>query len=99
VGVPHTIRHLPEVRNLQQLKCRLPESAGTDGALRPLETLLDTSQVARRLGVAQITLRKWRLTGCGPRFVRCGRSIRYRTADIEQWVSRRTVASTSEVTQ
>jgi predicted DNA-binding transcriptional regulator AlpA len=62
-----------------------------------LETLLTTPEVAGQLGVAEITLRKWRIAGTGPRFIRCGANIRYRGADIEAWVSSRTVASTSEV--
>ena len=61
-----------------------------------METLLNTPEVARRLGVAEITLRKWRIAGNGPRYVRCGANVRYRAADIESWVSSRTVGSTSE---
>jgi len=61
-----------------------------------VENLLTTPEVALRLGVAEITLRKWRVYGTGPRFVRCGANVRYRTADIESWVFSRTVGSTSE---
>jgi len=61
-----------------------------------LETLLSTSDVARRLGVAEVTLRKWRIYGTGPRFVRCGANVRYRSADVEIWMASRTVGSTSE---
>lgn len=60
-----------------------------------MSTLLNTAELAQRLGVAQITLRKWRLTGAGPVFVRCGRNIRYRLADVDAWVASRTVSSTS----
>jgi predicted DNA-binding transcriptional regulator AlpA len=60
--------------------------------------LLSTPDVAARLGVAEITLRKWRIEGFGPRFIRCGSNIRYRVADIEKWLDERTVASTSEHT-
>ena len=66
------------------------------GARKHLETLLTTPEVAGRLGVAEITLRKWRIYGTGPRFIRCGANVRYRAADIESWVSSRTVGSTSE---
>jgi predicted DNA-binding transcriptional regulator AlpA len=62
-------------------------------------TLLDTDQLAARLGVAAITVRKWRLRGgdAGPPWVKCGpRSVRYRLEDVDAWVARRTVASTSE---
>lgn len=66
------------------------------GTRRNLEALLTTPEVAGRLGVAEITLRKWRIYGTGPRFIRCGANICYRAADIESWVSSRTVGSTSE---
>ena len=46
--------------------------------------------------MAEITVRKWRIRGNGPRFIRCGGNVRYRAADIEAWVSSRTVSSTSE---
>lgn len=52
--------------------------------------------VARRLGVAEVTLRKWRIYGAGPRFVRCGANVRYREVDLESWLALRTVGSTSE---
>ena len=58
--------------------------------------LLDTTQLAKAYGLAEVTLRKWRIAGTGPRFVRLGRCVRYRIADIESWVSSRTVGSTSE---
>lgn len=58
--------------------------------------LLTTPEVADLLQVAEITLRKWRLSGAGPRFVRCGANVRYRRDDIDQWIAERTVASTSE---
>lgn len=67
------------------------------GTRRNVETLLTTPEVAGRLRVAEITLRKWRIHGTGPRFIRCGANVRYRAADIESWVSSRTVGSTSEV--
>lgn len=66
------------------------------GTRRNVEALLTTPEVAGRLGVAEITLRKWRIHGTGPRFIRCGANIRYRASDLESWVSSRTVGSTSE---
>jgi excisionase family DNA binding protein len=61
-----------------------------------MEPLLTTPEVAQRLGLAEITVRKWRIKGTGPRFIRCGANIRYRPADIEAWVSSRAANSTSE---
>ena len=58
--------------------------------------LLTTPEAANLLGAAPITLCKWRVYGGGPSFVRCGRSVRYRVADLEDWAASRTVNSTSE---
>ena len=60
------------------------------------QSLMTTPEVADLLQVAEITLRKWRLNGAGPRFVRCGSNIRYCRDDIDQWIADRTVASTSQ---
>ena len=57
--------------------------------------LLKTDQVAKHLNLKPITLRKWRLIGRGPKFIRCGSSIRYHPEQIAQWIERSTVVSTS----
>jgi excisionase family DNA binding protein len=59
-------------------------------------TLLTQRQAAAVLGLSERTLERMRVAGNGPRFVRMGRSIRYRPADIESWVAGRVVSSTSE---
>ena len=55
--------------------------------------LHDTPTVARLLGLSEITLRKWRMQDRreGPAWIKCGKSVRYREADIEAWLERRTV--------
>lgn len=58
--------------------------------------LLTTEEVADLIKIAEVTLRKWRLNGLGPRFTRCGASIRYSRTDLDAWILSRTVASTSE---
>lgn len=45
---------------------------------------------AKRLGLAQVTLRLWRRRGTGPRYARLGRVIRYRVSDLEAFVAART---------
>jgi hypothetical protein len=57
--------------------------------------LLTTSEVANLLKLAEITLRKWRLKGAGPHFVRCGSSIRYHPRQLADWVDQQTASSTS----
>ena len=52
-------------------------------AQRPLEQLLKPSEAAVFLGVHSNTLRSWRATGTGPRYVQhSGRTIRYRISDL-----------------
>jgi excisionase family DNA binding protein len=59
--------------------------------------LLDQREAARRLRLSERTLERLRLTGGGPQYIKCGRSVRYREADLEAWCAARVVGSTSEV--
>ena len=59
------------------------------------DALLDTHQAARMLSLSAGTLRKWRLTGRGPAFVRLGRAVKYRHSALESFVARRTFTSTA----
>ena len=47
-------------------------------------TLTDV-QVAERLGVSRFTVRSWRLKGVGPRFLKMGRAVRYRSHDLDEY--------------
>lgn len=58
--------------------------------------LLNEAQAAQTLNVTISALRSWRLRGGGPVFVKAGRLVRYRPADLEVWVKDRCFASTSE---
>jgi len=58
--------------------------------------LMDGHEAARRLSMGESTLRKLRLLGTGPRFVKLGRMVRYRPADLDEWASQRVRNSTSE---
>ena len=52
-------------------------------ATRTMEQLLKPSEAAVFLGVHSNTLRSWRATGTGPRYVQhSGRTIRYRISDL-----------------
>ena len=57
---------------------------------------LDTHEAAARIGLSSSTLRKLRLRGEGPAFLKLGRAVRYREIDIDAWVSARVKRSTSE---
>lgn len=60
------------------------------------DELLTVAEAARWAKVSESYLNKARLTGDGPRFVRLGRSIRYRQSDLEAWVQASAADSTSE---
>lgn len=47
------------------------------------ERVLSDTEVAERLGVSPFTVRAWRRKGQGPRFVKFGRAVRYRSEDVE----------------
>lgn len=57
---------------------------------------LNTGGAAAYLGLSESTLEKARVYGNGPRYVKLGRAVRYRAADLEAWLASRTVTSTSE---
>ena len=52
---------------------------------RPAKGTLTDLEVAARLGVSRFTVRSWRLKGCGPRFLKLGRAVRYRPEDVDEF--------------
>jgi len=60
---------------------------------QPRQPLLTQEETAAYLGVKSQTLATWRCTGRYPlRFIRVGKAIRYRAADVEKFLTDRTVA-------
>jgi len=51
-----------------------------------LPDLATRSEVAAYTRVAISTLARWAMEGRGPAFVRLGRAVRYRRADVIAWV-------------
>jgi predicted DNA-binding transcriptional regulator AlpA len=51
-----------------------------------MDSLLNETQVSERLQVSLACLRKWRLHGRGPQYVKVGPLVRYRPEAVEQWV-------------
>ncbi|KAB1072074.1 helix-turn-helix domain-containing protein [Methylobacterium soli] len=62
----------------------------------PQEPPLTRTQAAQRTGIAPATLAKLAISGGGPPMIKLGRSVRYRSSDLEQWLASRIVASTTE---
>lgn len=57
--------------------------------------VMNTIEAARYVRLGKPTLDRFRLTGEGPRFAKLGGAIRYRRADLDDWIESRLVASTS----
>lgn len=61
--------------------------------------LVTEHEAADMLCYSVRALQNWRHRGGGPRFVKVSaRSVRYRIADLLDWIDARTVAHTSETT-
>lgn len=60
------------------------------------DELLDVAEAAALLRSTANTLNGWRSQGRGPRFVRLGRSIRYRRADCLRFAERSTVCTAGD---
>ena len=58
--------------------------------------LLTQPESAEELRLSERTLERHREAGTGPKFVKLGRRIFYRRADLQAWIADRTCRSTSE---
>ncbi len=61
--------------------------ASKENVMSP-ERLLAPTEVSELLGIPTRTLTDWRYRGEGPRYLRIGRHVRYRPAEIESWLER-----------
>ena len=68
-------------------------SASTTTAPPPI---LTTPQAALFLNLKPATLEQWRWNGRGPRFIKIGRSCRYRISDLEAFLESRVFNNTTE---
>lgn len=67
--------------------------ASPPGELVGSQLLIDEAALATRLGVSRSTLQSWRYSGRGPRFIKLGRMVRYRVADVEAYLHANTRGS------
>ncbi|MFH8566326.1 helix-turn-helix transcriptional regulator [Streptomyces sp. NPDC017988] len=49
-------------------------------------SLLTPKQASEYLNIPAGTLANWRYRGEGPRYVKAGRSVRYRLVDLDSWL-------------
>jgi predicted site-specific integrase-resolvase len=58
-------------------------------------TFLTPDQVAERYQISPDSLKEWRYKGRGPKYVRIGKRVRYREADLERWEREQEAASSA----
>jgi excisionase family DNA binding protein len=49
--------------------------------------LMTEVELSERLNVSLASLRRWRLEGRGPRFIKVGSLVRYRPEDLDEWLA------------
>ena len=62
-----------------------------------LDRLLNRREVEAEFGISARFLEISAVRGDGPTMVKIGRAVRYRIADLRQWIEARRVSSTSEI--
>lgn len=65
-------------------------------SIAPPTTLLTTVEAAAYLKQKPSTMEQHRWQGTGPRFVKLGRSVRYRQSDLDAFLEARIFGSTTE---
>lgn len=58
--------------------------------------ILNTHEAADYVRLGKPTLERFRISGDGPMFCKLGGAVRYRRADLDEWLQSRLVRSTSE---
>ena len=53
-------------------------------------------EAAQYLGVAPMTLAKWRMSGDSPVYTKVGRIVIYRKQDLDAWLKQNQYSSTSQ---
>lgn len=61
-----------------------------------MQPLINEKQLSELIGLSLHTLRRWRVIGEGPRFIKIGSCVRYDPADIAAWLNARKDANTRE---
>jgi len=68
---------------------------GADQYTSDPERLVTEHEAAEIMCQSVRTLQKWRVTGFGPHFYKIGRSVRYKRAEVIDWIAARRMAHTS----
>jgi len=62
-----------------------------------MNRMIDEKEAGEYLGCSVAALQKWRLLGKGPAYVKVGRLVRYREADLVAFLDANCVQPTQEV--
>lgn len=60
------------------------------------EPLMPPNEVGAQVGKTEAALAQWRYLGIGPKFIKLGRSVRYRRSDVEAWLDGQTRQRTGD---
>ncbi|HXW22032.1 MAG TPA: helix-turn-helix domain-containing protein [Rhodomicrobium sp.] len=75
----------------------MQKTATPSGSGKPRQDeILTESEASKILKLSPRTLQAWRVSGNGPRFHSLGRAVRYRRADLDDWLASRSRTSTSQ---
>jgi predicted DNA-binding transcriptional regulator AlpA len=64
--------------------------------MQNIPEIFDTQTLANITGQSESRFEKLRLRGGGPAYLKLGKSVRYRRADVLQWLNAQVARSTSE---
>jgi predicted DNA-binding transcriptional regulator AlpA len=57
---------------------------------------LKAAEVGAKVRKSEAALAQWRYLGKGPKFIKLGRSVRYRASDVDAWLNQQTMQRTGE---
>ncbi len=52
--------------------------------------LMKPTDLSAQIETSPAVLANWRYLGIGPKFIKLGRSVRYRVSDVETWLDEQT---------
>ena len=61
--------------------------------------LMTEHEVAKRLNISVASLRRWRLLGKGPMFLKVGALVRYAPEDLDSWLAALPKGGNEELTK
>lgn len=78
------------------MQAEMIKTAAAASGGHPFGEYLSVVDLAAYTGISASTWNKRRLTGDTPPFSKLGKTVRYRRADVDAWMSARQIGSTAE---